>query len=62
MFAWRGTRGGARDVSRDNRMGNPMVNFNVFFGPSPFDVFYYRPYYGYYNTPVWLRENPEEMG
>lgn len=34
----------------------------MYFGPSPFDFFFYRPYYGYYNTPVQARRDPEEMG
>ncbi|CAM9373352.1 unnamed protein product [Chrysoparadoxa australica] len=33
-------------------------------GPSPFDFFYYRPYYGYYSQPRQLRkkQDPSEMG
>lgn len=38
------------------------MGFNTYFGPSPFDFFYYRPYYGYYNTPIRQRGDPEEMG
>uniref|UniRef100_A0A7S2JVL0 Iron-sulfur cluster biosynthesis family protein n=1 Tax=Leptocylindrus danicus TaxID=163516 RepID=A0A7S2JVL0_9STRA len=58
------------DRRRDDRRGgvsfgmgyNPF-GFGGIFGPSPFDFFYYRPYYGYYGRPVYLRErNPEEMG
>ena len=33
-----------------------------FWGPSPFDFFYYRPYYGYYATRPGDRRNPDEMG
>ena len=38
---------------------------SYFWGPSPFDFFYYRPYggYGYYGQPVTERpRDPEEMG
>jgi len=31
-------------------------------GPSPFDFFYYRPYYGYYSTVPSERQDPDEMG
>lgn len=41
-------------------------SFNYWFGPSPFDFFYYRPfgYYGYYGQPVDERRSrrPEDMG
>ena len=42
---------------------NPF-GFGGIFGPSPFDFFYYRPYYGYYSRPYYLRreEDPEDMG
>lgn len=35
-----------------------------FWGPSPFDFFYYRPSYGYYGQPIQQRDfrDPEEMG
>lgn len=59
------------DRRRDDRRGgmgfgysgNPF-GFGGIFGPSPFDFFYYRPYYGYYSRPSYLRRNedPEEMG
>eukprot|EP00527_Entomoneis_sp_CCMP2396_P006659 CAMPEP_0198145434 /NCGR_PEP_ID=MMETSP1443-20131203/23447_1 /TAXON_ID=186043 /ORGANISM="Entomoneis sp., Strain CCMP2396" /LENGTH=601 /DNA_ID=CAMNT_0043809083 /DNA_START=106 /DNA_END=1911 /DNA_ORIENTATION=+ len=47
--------------------GMPMGgSFNMFFGPSPFDFFYYRPfgYYGYYGQPADERRSskPEDMG
>mmetsp|Transcript_25894 Transcript_25894/g.61429 ORF Transcript_25894/g.61429 Transcript_25894/m.61429 type:complete len:492 (-) Transcript_25894:1233-2708(-) len=48
--------------------GGGMMSFggpSYFWGPSPFDFFYYRPYggYGYYGQPVTERpRDPEEMG
>jgi len=45
---------------RDDRRG-PSMSFGSpfgFFGPSPFDFFYYRPYYSSYDT----YKDPEEMG
>jgi hypothetical protein len=45
-----------------------MMSFggpSYFWGPSPFDFFYYRPYggYGYYGQPVTERpRDPEDMG
>ena len=50
------------DRRRDNRSGGGGFggsSLNMYFGPSPFDFFYYRPYgaYGYYNTG----RDPEEM-
>lgn len=57
--------GGSRDDDRrDDRrgVGMPMG----FWGPSPFDFFYYRPYYSrYYYTPgddSRSRRDPDEMG
>eukprot|EP00529_Nitzschia_sp_RCC80_P001050 CAMPEP_0113500240 /NCGR_PEP_ID=MMETSP0014_2-20120614/32202_1 /TAXON_ID=2857 /ORGANISM="Nitzschia sp." /LENGTH=544 /DNA_ID=CAMNT_0000394521 /DNA_START=713 /DNA_END=2347 /DNA_ORIENTATION=+ /assembly_acc=CAM_ASM_000159 len=57
------------DDRRDNRRsGGGMMPFggpSYFWGPSPFDFFYYRPYggYGYYGQPVTERpRDPEEMG
>jgi len=38
---------------------------SYFWGPSPFDFFYYRPYYGYYYTAPGeerQRQDPEDMG
>ena len=59
-------RGGGGDFRAGS--GSPMFRggFNVFFGPSPLDLFFYRPYYGYYNTPRRQRGfsngEPDEMG
>lgn len=57
------------DDRRDDRRGGGMQmggSFNYWFGPSPFDFFYYRPYgyYGYYGQPVDERRSrrPEDMG
>ena len=55
------------DDSRDrdnDRGGGGGGSFSLsrYWGPSPFDFFYYRPYYGYYETPVSLRQDPNEMG
>ena len=56
------------DRRRDDRRGGVGFGMNPFgfggiFGPSPFDFFYYRPYYGYYGRPAYMRErDPEEMG
>lgn len=48
---------------RDDRGGMFGGGFGGYWGPSPFDVFYYRPYgyYGYYGTGANYR-NPEDMG
>lgn len=57
-------RGGGFDTGGGFGGGRGM-GFNTYFGPSPFDFFYYRPYYGYYGTPVprgGRRGDPEEMG
>eukprot|EP00903_Cladosiphon_okamuranus_P014661 g13591.t2 len=57
-------RGGGFD-SGGGFGGGRGIGFNTYFGPSPFDFFYYRPYYGYYGTPVprgGRRSDPEEMG
>ena len=52
------------DDRRDDRRGGMGggMSFNYFWGPSPFDFFYYRPYgyYGYYGQPQ--ARDPEEMG
>lgn len=47
------TSGQSRDDDRrDNRRGGGMPMMGGFWGPSPFDFFYYRPYYSrYYTTP-----------
>lgn len=60
-----------RDDDRDERRGGggmPM-GFGGFWGPSPFDFFYYRPYYSrYYYSPAYddrgrgRSRDPEEMG
>ena len=55
------------DNRRDNRRGGGMSPFGGgmgygFWGPSPFDFFYYRPYYGYYAARPQDRRNPDEMG
>jgi hypothetical protein len=46
----------------DRRMGG-FGGFNYFWGPSPFDFFYYRPYgyYGYYGRDAGRRD-PEDLG
>lgn len=55
------------DDRRDNRRGGSMGgfggSFNYFWGPSPFDFFYYRPYgyFGYYAADG-ERRDPEELG
>ena len=50
------------DDRRDNRRGGGGMGMSYFWGPSPFDFFYYRPYgyYGYYGQPQG--RDPEEMG
>lgn len=49
----------------DNRRGGGGMSFGFgggFWGPSPFDFFYYRPYnYGYYGRQNRMKD-PEEMG
>ena len=56
------------DRRRDNRGGfggGGGGGLNMYFGPSPFDFFYYRPYgyYGYYgNNNNNRAAGPEEMG
>mmetsp|Transcript_10488 Transcript_10488/g.10121 ORF Transcript_10488/g.10121 Transcript_10488/m.10121 type:complete len:532 (-) Transcript_10488:200-1795(-) len=39
-----------RDRGGNSGMGGGLGRMNYNFGPSLFDVFYYRPYYGYYQT------------
>ena len=49
---------------RDDRGGGIFGGgFGGYWGPSPFDVFYYRPYgsYGYYGTGANYRD-PDDMG
>jgi hypothetical protein len=55
------------DDRRDNRGafgggGGMRIGYDPFWGPSPFDFFYYRPYYGYYAAPGQPVRDPEEMG
>jgi hypothetical protein len=43
--------------------GGGGFGYSSWWGPSPFDVFYYRPYYGYYAMPGESRpRDPQEMG
>jgi hypothetical protein len=53
------------DRRRDNRGGGGFGGSSLgwYWGPSPFDVFYFRPYgsYGYYGTGANARD-PDEMG
>jgi len=56
------------DDRRDDRRGGGMPMFGGFWGPSPFDFFYYRPYYSrYYYSPAYdtgggRQRDPDEMG
>jgi hypothetical protein len=60
------TSSGGRDDDdrRDRRGGGMPMGFGGFWGPSPFDFFYYRPYYSrYYYSPTDSRSrDQEEMG
>jgi len=52
-----------KDRDRGRSGGMSMGRLAYYFGPSPFDLFYYRPYYGYYYDDYSGRKrNPEEMG
>ena len=54
-----------RDDRRGGMGGGGFGGFNYFWGPSPFDFFYYRPYgsYGYYGTQYQNeRRDPEDLG
>ena len=59
-----------RDDDRRDRRGGGMPMMGGFWGPSPFDFFYYRPYYSrYYYSPAYGNvdrgsqgRDPEEMG
>mmetsp|Transcript_1537 Transcript_1537/g.2962 ORF Transcript_1537/g.2962 Transcript_1537/m.2962 type:complete len:628 (+) Transcript_1537:104-1987(+) len=55
-----------RDDRRGGGMGGMGGMFGGFWGPSPFDFFYYRPYYSrYYTSPGnagGKQRDPEEMG
>jgi len=65
-----GASGDRDDDRRDGRRGGGMPMFGGgFWGPSPFDFFYYRPYYSrYYYSPAYSvgggrrPRDPEEMG
>lgn len=50
------------DRRRDNRGGGGFGGMNMWWGPSPFDFFYYRPYGYYYASPGQPRRDPDEMG
>lgn len=58
--------GSNRDDDRRERRGGGMPMFGGgFWGPSPFDFFYYRPYYSrYYYSPAYddRYRDPGEMG
>lgn len=49
---------------RDDRGFGGGGSMNWYWGPSPFDFFYYRPYgsYGYYGTAGRDYRDPDEMG
>jgi len=61
---------GQRDDRRRNDRGYGGGGFGgggfgptLYLGPSPFDVLYYRPYYGYgYSRRAALEQGPPEMG
>jgi len=59
FFATSSSGGSSDDDRRDGRrsMGG---GFGGFWGPSPFDFFYYRPYYSRYSA--YRQRDPEEMG
>lgn len=61
FFISQGSNSSEDDRRRENRGGGGGMSFggSYWWGPSPFDFLYYRPYYGYYNTP---ERDPEEMG
>mmetsp|Transcript_22138 Transcript_22138/g.30810 ORF Transcript_22138/g.30810 Transcript_22138/m.30810 type:complete len:613 (+) Transcript_22138:32-1870(+) len=54
------------DRRRDNRGGGGGMfgGGSYIWGPSPFDFFYYRPYYGYYGSSYGgaPERDPEDMG
>ncbi|EED89451.1 hypothetical protein THAPSDRAFT_263883 [Thalassiosira pseudonana CCMP1335] len=58
------------DDRRERRGGGMPMGFGGFWGPSPFDFFYYRPYYSrYYYSPAYdtrgrqqRSQDPDEMG
>jgi len=52
-----------RDERRSPSYGGGFGGMNYWLGPSPFDFFYYRPYYGYYYDEYYGRSSrPEDMG
>ena len=57
---------GDRDDRRDDRRGGGFGggSMGMWWGPSPFDFFYYRPYggYGYYGEMERQGRDPDEMG
>jgi hypothetical protein len=69
IFFLQASGGGGSSDDRDDRRGgsrgsfgggSPSFGYSTYWGPSPFDFFYYRPYggYGYYQTG----RDPDEMG
>lgn len=50
------------DDRRRNDRGFGGGGMGFWWGPSPFDFFYYRPYYGYYGAMPGERRDPDEMG
>eukprot|EP00612_Vaucheria_litorea_P006217 CAMPEP_0171479992 /NCGR_PEP_ID=MMETSP0946-20130122/5783_1 /TAXON_ID=109269 /ORGANISM="Vaucheria litorea, Strain CCMP2940" /LENGTH=494 /DNA_ID=CAMNT_0012011085 /DNA_START=121 /DNA_END=1605 /DNA_ORIENTATION=+ len=51
------------DDRRNGRSGGFSGGISPFsFGISPLDFFYYRPYYGYYSTPIEERQSVKKMG
>lgn len=56
---------GSSNSDNDDRRrdrGSPMSFGGSWWGPSPFDFFYYRPYGYYYTQPGQPKRDPEEMG
>lgn len=50
------------DDDRRRDRGSPMSFGGSWWGPSPLDFFYYRPYGYYYTQPGEPRRDPDEMG
>lgn len=64
-FAGSATQGGDREDDRRRDRGGFGGGMGMYFGPSPFDFFYYRPYGYYYATGSQGRGRegePAEMG
>jgi len=62
MFVSSGSRSDDDRRDRGGGFGGGMsFGYNPFWGPSPFDFFYYRPYYSRYDAPRMAGEE-EEMG